>query len=385
MGDGRVDHHFGAKDSLFGRYSYNLTTALTPAYFPSVNGVAAGGNLTGTLPSNNRTTTHNGQFGYTHIFTPSLLLELKAGYTYFDLDSEPLNAGTNYNNSAPYLIPNANQCLVCSGLAPISVNGYGALGDIIASPAIDIEHTTQFAGAVTYSRGRQTFKFGSALIRRNFSFSLPIEPKGMAIFASASPTLSLVNFLKGTPYITARQGLLIRPYDRTWEPSAYLQDDWRTTDHLTLNLGVRYDVFTKPNEKYGNNANFNVNTLSIIDNATGGLQNSYHDVSPRVGFDATIGNGLVLRGGFGLTFYVGDSNNNLVLNNPPIGVNTGNVLTTSPLNIAGSSARGGGIRDQSLWRCHYKTAQYAGYLSGTVQPASAKRVSRYSVFNRLRR
>ncbi len=336
LGDIRIDHHFGPKDSLFGRYSYNRTSNLTPPYFPNVNGISAGGNIQGTLPSTNITITHNGTFGYTHIFTPSLLLELKTAYTYFNLATLPLNFGTNYNNSAPYVVPNANQCaFYCSGLMPISVNGYGALGDIIATPFLNNEHNTQFAGTVTYTHGRQTFKVGGALIRRNFSFQLPVEPKGIAIFASASPQLSLANFFRGTPYIAARQVFLVKPYDRTWEPSGYFQDDWRATDHLTLNLGLRYDVFTRPNEKYGNNANFNLTTLSIVKSATGGLQNSYHDVSPRFGFDATIGKGMVLRGGFGLTFYVGDSNNNLILNDSPVGLNTGNVTETGLINVVG--------------------------------------------------
>ena len=336
LGDVRIDHHFSQKDTLFGRYSYNRTSNLTPPYFPNVGGVSAGGNIQGTLPSTNLTITHNGTFGYTHIFTPSLLLELKSAYTYFNLATLPLNYGTDYNNTSTYQVPNANVCaLYCSGLMPISVNGYGALGDIIAAPFMNNEHNTQFAGAVTYTHGRQTFKIGAALIRRNFSFQLPVEPKGIAIFASANPVLSLSNFFRGTPYIAARQVFLVKPYDRTWEPSAFFQDDWRATEHLTLNMGLRYDVFTRPNEKYGNNANFNLGTLSIIKSATGGLQNSYHDVSPRLGFDFNLGKGMVVRGGFGLTFFVGDSNNNLILNDSPVGLNTGNITETGLINVVG--------------------------------------------------
>ena len=115
LGDVRIDHHFSDKDTLFGRYSYNRTQAFTPPYLPAVNGVQAGGIVAGTLPGNNFTTAHNGQFAYTHVFTPSLILELRTGYTYFNLDTTPLNFGRNLNNQAPYLIPNANQCSLCSG------------------------------------------------------------------------------------------------------------------------------------------------------------------------------------------------------------------------------------------------------------------------------
>ena len=124
-----------------------------------------------------------------------------------------------------------------------------------------------------------------------------------------------------------RQALNAKPYDLTYEPSGFFQDDWRATDKLTFNMGLRYDVYTKQNEKHGNNANFNVATLSIIDSATGGIQNTYHDLSPRFGFDATIAPGTVLRGGFGLTFFPGDNSNSLVINNPPFGYNSGAVFS----------------------------------------------------------
>ncbi len=335
LGDVRIDHHFSANDTLFGRYSYNRTQAFTPPYLPNANGVAAGGNLAGAGAGNNLTITHNGQFGYTHIFTPTLLLELKTGYTYFDLDSESLNAGRNLNDTAPYFIPNSNECIVCSGLAPIQVVGYAALGDTVALPTVNFEHTTQFAGAVTYTHGRNNFKFGSALIRRNFTYDNPLFAKGLFLFASASPQLSLANFLAGTPYLSNRITFLVKPYERTWEPSVYAQDDWRASNHLTFNLGVRYDVFTKPSEKYGNYSNFDLGSLSIIKNNTGGIRNTYKDISPRFGFDASFGHDMVLRGGFGLIFYVSDAVVSTVISNPGVSINTGFVFNPTQINVTG--------------------------------------------------
>ncbi len=329
-GDLRIDHHFSASDTLFGRYSYNGTNAFNPNPLPDVNGVGAGGLLSGA--GNDTIKIHNGQFGYTHIFTPSLLMELKAGYTYFDITATAPNYGQNLNNSAPYSIPNANVCNNCSGLAPISISGYAPLGDPIALPLLDIEHTTQFAGSVTYTHGRNTLKAGGSLIRRNVTFSVPVYNKGIFLFTSG-----LATFFHGAPFIESRQDILIKPYERTWEPSGYLQDDWRVTDHLTLNLGIRYDVFAKPNEKNGNFANFDLNSLTLIDNTTGSIKTEFHNIAPRLGFDATISPGMVLRGGFGLSYFPGDTNNSFFLNNPPIGFSTGNIVVTTPISIAGAA------------------------------------------------
>ncbi len=330
-GDLRIDHHFNQNNTIFGRYSYNHTTSFTPTAFPTVNGVVAGGNLQG--PGTDTIPVDGGQISYTHIFTPSLLMELKTGYTYFGGSLLPQNYGVNYNNQAPYLIPNANQCAVCSGLALLNITGLSPLGDPATEPSFVAEHNTQFAGSVTYTHGHHTYKTGASLIRRNFSLDNNLFPEGYNIFPSP------VTFFLGAPYITNRQVIINKPYDRMWEPSVYFQDSWRVNEKLTLSLGARYDVFTKPNEKNGNYANFDLGSLTLIKNATGGITNQYHDIAPRVGFNASLTPGTVVRGGFGLSFYDGDSNTGLQLNNPPVGFLSGTVVTLNkPISVNGVPA-----------------------------------------------
>ncbi len=346
-GDLRIDHNFNQNNHLFGRYSYNNTSANTPTPFPRVNGIYAGGNLQG--PGTDTIPVDSGQLSYTHIFTPSLLLDLKMGYTFFGGTILPPNYGTNYNDQAPYLIPNANECAVCSGLALIAVTGLSPIGDAATEPSFVAEHNTQFAGSVTYTHGHHTYKAGASLIRRNFTLYNNLFPKGYNIFTS------IPGFLHGAPYITNRQILINRPHDTMLEPSGYFQDSWRVNEKLSLSLGVRYDVFTKPNEKDGNYANFDLGSLTLIKNNTGGITNQYHDVSPRVGFNATIAPGTILRGGFGLSFYDGDSNTGLQLTNPPIGFASGTVINAaSPISVTGVPA----IVVQST-----ATANLAGALS----------------------
>ena len=173
-GDLRIDHNFNQNNHLFGRYSYNHTFANTPTPFPKVNGIYAGGALQG--PGTDTIPVDGGQLDYTHIFTPALLLDLKLGYTYFGGAILPPNYGTNFNDQAPYLIPNANECAVCSGLALVSVTGLSALGDPATEPSFVAEHNTQFAGSVTYTHGHHTYKTGASLIRRNFTLQNNLFP-----------------------------------------------------------------------------------------------------------------------------------------------------------------------------------------------------------------
>ena len=341
IGDLRIDHHFSPNDTLFARYSYNRANAFTPAEFPSVNGVTSSGNLQGV--GGNDEYVHSGQLSYTHIFTPSLLMEAKAGYTLFNDFVTTINQGQNFNTGGAYNIPNANQCIlpVCSGLAAVYPIGYGPLGDSLVAPSFLTDHNTQFTGSLTYTRGRHTLKGGGTLIRRNFTFEGNIYPEGIAEFlptvvlpSAANPAgvyqPTLQHFLLGAPYISVRTLFNVKPYDRLWEPSGFFQDDWRATDHLTLNLGIRYDVFTKSNQKGNSFSNFNLPTLSIVQNANGGIENNYKDFSPRFGFDLDLGHGRLVRGGFGLTFFPGASNSSLVLTNPGVGFSSGNVINAGP-------------------------------------------------------
>ena len=75
--------------------------------------------------------------------------------------------------------------------------------------------------------------------------------------------------------------------------------------------------------------------MTLINNATGGITNQYHDVSPRLGFDATVAPGTVVRGGFGLSFYDGDSNTGIVLNNPPVGFASGTIINVKTISVIG--------------------------------------------------
>ena len=131
--------------------------------------------------------------------------------------------------------------------------------------------------------------------------------------------------------VTSGKGLTRRPHVRTWEESAYFQDDWRARPNLTLNLGLRYDIFTAPNEKDGYFSNLDLNTATLTINNTGGINTNYANVAPRFGFAYTATPTTVLRGGFGLTFYANDVQNAFYLQNPPYAFATGTLTSTTPL------------------------------------------------------
>ena len=302
--DVRIDHHFTPNDQLYGRYSYNPVKTFTPGALPEINGIQAGGGTN--YPGQANETAQGGALNYVHIFTPSLLMELKAGVVRFDGESLTLNYGTN--QATKFNMPNVNNYdHYNSGLSPVNITGYVSLGDADEIPIVDINNVFQYAGSVTYTHGPNTWKAGTGFIRRQLNYYQAVQGQGEFYFTGGTPLANMENFLKGTPTTIQRQNQLYTNYMRTTEPHVYVQDDYRATRTLTLNLGIRWDYFSPiTNPKY-QRSNFDLNTLQIVlatpSNPTAGVSPDWKSFSPRFGFAQSLPRNMVLRGGFGMSYY----------------------------------------------------------------------------------
>lgn len=321
--DGRVDHHFNDQNTLFFRWSYNNVNTFIPDVFPATN--VAGVNLLpgGTAfgfsgPAN--TFAQQFQLGYMHIFSPTLLLQLNAAYTRINTLSAPQDLGTNA--ATRFGIPNIAIDSSTSGLPQAEFeNGLGGLGDSPFVPIHDVDNTFEYNGTVSYTRGAHNFKFGAALIRRQAENAQNNYGQGLFQFAD------LAGLLTGSVVFEQRVNELYPPYWRFWEPSVFAQDDWHVTRWLTVNLGVRYEVYTPQVERYNHQSNFDPATATLIiaspNDRTAGVKTYYADIAPRVGFAATLGKGFVLRGGYGESFFPENYTSNASLKNPPFVFNYG--------------------------------------------------------------
>ena len=107
----------------------------------------------------------------------------------------------------------------------------------------------------------------------------------------------------------------------------YFQDDWRATSWLTLNLGLRYEMYTPVTEADNQMSRF-IPELGQIVLATDedprvGVKNDFSNIGPRVGFSATAPGQIVVRGGFGMTYTPGGAGASSFLKNPPFTQNFG--------------------------------------------------------------
>ena len=339
--DVRVDHRFNDANNMFIRYSLNKANTYTPAVFPAVDGILGGGG--GSFPGPNDTTAHGLGGSLVHIFSPSLIGEVRAGYLNVSIASYPLNYGINA--SQQFGIANANIDDLTSGLTPVTVAGFAGLGDANFVPLLQINHTKQVSASVTKTQGAHSIKFGGGWIDRVFTVAQSSTPKGSYTFdtlltnnGAGSGGNSLASLLLGYPSTVARNLALIYPHYRALEPSAYVQDDWHAASWLTMNLGLRYDVFTPFTERDNQMANLNFDTFKLMIagkdgvSRTAGVKTDYSNLAPRAGFSATLPRRVVVRGGYGLSFFPANNQSQSLMKNPPF---------IHVLNITSDGASGG--------------------------------------------
>lgn len=325
--DGRVDNYFSANNQLFVRYAYNNVDTFTPGSMPAVNGIEPAGSAA--YPGNAHQRAQQLLINYLHIFSPKTLIEAKAGYTRILNTSYPLNYGTYLANSMG--IPNANFNEFTSMLPNIAITGYAGFGGSASLPLIDLTNTFQYSASLTRIQGPHTIKAGVILLRRqilnqqnsagagSYTFNGNYALTTYGISSSIAP---LIDFVAGRPYNVSRVVQLYPRYMRSWEPSLYVQDDWRVNRILTLNLGLRYDIWTADKERYGHISQFDAASGNILianqnSSDTTNVNTDYTSIAPRFGFAANLRPSTVVRGGFGLSFFRDNTGPSVPFADPP--------------------------------------------------------------------
>jgi hypothetical protein len=240
-------------------------------------------------------------------------MELRTGFTRLNIASLPCSYGTDFGNKLG--IANANYDKYSSALPSFHTIGYTDLGDQLALPIFNVNNTYQTNGTVTYNRGSHNMRMVAALVRRQLNYLQEMAPSGWFWFHG------MPDPLQGTPWMIQRNNQVKFQHLRDWEPNAWFQDDWCVAPWLTLNLGLRWDLFTPWVEKNYERANLNPATLNIVlasaDNPTAGIKTHYKDFAPRFGFSAQLGKGMVLRGGYGIAYFPGDYAVGIQMTNVP--------------------------------------------------------------------
>lgn len=318
--DGRLDFHISQKDSAFARFSYaqdnlvinSLFTALPAGFASGVNpnhprGVAA---------------------GYTRLFTDNLVNEFRFGFTRPQFAYTPPFEGTPV--SANLGIVNANRNALLGGGALIGGNNNEIeyTGDY--GPYSVPEKTYQYNDALTYTHGKHTYKAGVNFIQREVDFFQGNAAKGSFVIGGTNypgtgrfTGYEISELLAGfSDYQIGAASTYFKTHNL--EMGFFAQDDWKISPRLTLNLGVRYDLYTYPYEENNNQANYNIPSGTLLLAGQNGASRSLvntdkNNFAPRIGFayDLTGDGKTSLRGGFGLFYFLDRGGiGNQLSNNP---------------------------------------------------------------------
>ncbi|HKS28210.1 MAG TPA: TonB-dependent receptor [Pyrinomonadaceae bacterium] len=318
--DLRIDSNLNGKNQLFGRISWGrdiLTTTSRLTTLPA--GFGSGDNF-------NR---NKGiAIGLTSSFTDTLYNELRLGaHRVFFGYTPPFQ---DQRLSASLGIPGANPVPELGGGALIGGfnNQLEYSGDF--GPYLIPQNTFQINDVVSYTTGNHTLRFGGTVIRRDVSLYRPNRGKGYFFLFGNGDNPASTGFEQSDLLIGFVDNYQVGPPfgfvgTRTYEDAVFIQDDWRVTPRLTLNLGLRYDIYTNPVEQYNRQTNFDLATGRLLlaganGNSRSLVDNDYNNFGPRVGFAYNVGGEgrTVIRGGYGLFYFLdrGGIDNQLAQNAP---------------------------------------------------------------------
>jgi hypothetical protein len=355
--DSRLDINFSDKNQLFYRFSLVDDPQFIPGIF---GGVADGG---GFQQGNQTAIAEQSALGYTHTFSPSLVNVLRAGLNFLQTSRSSPEANSLTNIPGNFGIQGVPQDALNGGLPAFGINGLATLGSNAFLPSDEVTSTFQLTDDVTKILGKHTFKMGFEWQHVKFSTLQPPWSRGEFDYNGdytevpgvdsgntgradflLTPTLSTVpggiNYVGGSSQVYL-SNISLTDNGKNYY-GGYINDDWKVTRKLTVNLGVRYDFFGLVFEHHANQANFvpgpdsptgvplylipqgpNASNLSAsflnllstdgidldVTNAYGkGLGNSQdNNFAPRIGLAYQVTPKLVVRSGFGI-FYNGFEN-----------------------------------------------------------------------------
>ncbi len=333
----RLDHRLSDKDTLFGSLSWSEQDKLNTPPFP---GALDGAGFAGAVETNKG---RNAQISYTRVWSPSIISETRLGFTRLVTARTQANADQdffrefNIGGRNPFAVVGLN-----GGLPTLNPDGYSGFGGSEWLPTQQISNVWNLIQNVAINKGGHAFKFGfegrdvrfpnfqvpSARGTFQFNRNRTENPQFPGVTGDGVASM-LLGLAGGGTRVTTANGVssLRKVY------AGYFQDDWKVSQKLTFNLGVRYELVSPIGERFGRQSsldymgsgrpilviprgnnqdaplppNFPVAQVEVqrgqVDQYIIGWDKS--NIAPRFGMAYQFMNKTVLRAGYGI-FYGGE-------------------------------------------------------------------------------
>lgn len=327
---GRVDHTLNDRDTMFVRYSYWNQPRLEP-YARSSTTIGGYGVFL-------LTRTQSLVLSETHVFSPSLVNELRVGYArlkgglFAEARTRPEVKALALPGTRVFDQPDLRADFL--EVPQVVMTGFNTVA--YTGPQIRFDNMYDYIDNLSYTKGEHKLKMGFEGRRSHNNFHDANTPNGRYQFENRYTGNAVGDLLLGYPSQTTRQVGDMSTYGRTWYLSGFIQDDWRIGNKLTLNLGLRYEYQSNGYTINDRKLTFDTKTglskivgkgpvppdivpileanpgIAIKDGTVprGGWLDDRNNFAPRVGFAYDLaGDGkTVIRGGGGI-FYVNIAQN----------------------------------------------------------------------------
>ncbi|CAN5625361.1 TonB-dependent receptor [soil metagenome] len=303
---GRVDYTLSEKDNLFVRYAY---------YQSQTNNAAGFGPI---FNRNDNLRNYGALLSETHVFSPSLVNDVRIAVLRSDFSFAGVTAGQNY--AAKYGIVNDS-----ATIAPVISNGLSSTNGVLGFRA---STTIEFVDDVTKTLGAHTVRLGadirftqgynnqSGSASGQFNFSSAQTASGTNTTVASGTGSIYASFLLGAVSGASAQTSLGTDF-RQHQYAGYVQDDWRATERLTVNAGLRYDLQMQAHERNNGIDDFDITRVNPLNTYLGAVRyagvngegsnfvpENFANFGPRIGFALllTKDGKTATRGGYAIYY-----------------------------------------------------------------------------------
>jgi hypothetical protein len=363
QGDAKFDYKLDDKNSFFARYS--------AGHYEQYGSKAV---LPTSMPSANILPTTSAVVNWTRAFSSTIVNEARAAYSRVAIDeglpvdwSGLLTANGNQAFGIPGGQPIAGLSSVSLGNGLTGVGAGGSIGSTVDNKFIYYDN-------LTWQKGKHLLKMGAQFTRyqNNRYYAGNNGALGIFSYDGTFSGAAYSDFLLDDLASKGRGAVVGKWGQRSWRSSLFVQDDFKVTSHLTVNIGLRWEYMQPLYEVADRQVNINTFTGALLYPGQNGnsraLYNGYwKQFMPRFGFAYTpelFHGKAVVRGGYSyMTYMEGTGANLRITLNPPYFIETN--VTYNQTTGAGSVAKG--FTDVASGNVTLDSARPAGTITPTLQ------------------